>query len=380
MGFKEWMLIGTAGLFLHSQAKKNRDEQEKEELKHAALTQKLECERATREKEHEDYMKSLQQKSKEAARKRNVDRKRQDMPCFFCDGLTQKNFDTMAHQVATQVTRIKSIRVEHAVVYGTVESQTGLTEWGFKADFNNWGHVTGAYWLSTENDDSAIPEFFGKSLSSLIRDYLKEKRVFVEDYSAVVNDNKTLETLTALDTQYHEKFFQRFFKRGYYTVQLLHPIEHYYGEHLYPVISLIKKYGFTNIKCYPIEDIDATSSCYPYEVAKISIGGMTEFDSDYPFQHNSEVIIHYHDKLKITISVSPNKFRRKNYIEVGNYLQELGFSQIYERKIRDIKTGIITKEGSVASVFIEDGEEIPIVKGTTYLYDQKIIITYHTRK
>ncbi len=44
------------------------------------------------------------------------------------------------------------------VVYGIVESQSGLSEWSFTIDFNDYGHITGEYWITTDNDDSIIPE------------------------------------------------------------------------------------------------------------------------------------------------------------------------------------------------------------------------------
>lgn len=61
--------------------------------------------------------------------------------------------------------------------------------------------------------------------------------------------------------------------------------------------------------------------------------------------------------------------------------QDLGFVEIYERQIRDLVIGFIKKDGMVESVLIEeDGEETSIVRGKNYLYDTKIIITYHTYK
>ncbi len=60
------------------------------------------------------------------------------------------------------------------VVYGVVQSQSGISEWNFKLDFNDYGHITGTYWLSSDNDDSNIPERFGDLIRSAINNYSSE--------------------------------------------------------------------------------------------------------------------------------------------------------------------------------------------------------------
>jgi hypothetical protein len=39
-----------------------------------------------------------------------------------------------------------------------VGSISGLSTWEAEIGFNHYGHLTGAYWLDTENTDSLIPE------------------------------------------------------------------------------------------------------------------------------------------------------------------------------------------------------------------------------
>jgi hypothetical protein len=351
MALWDWVLVGVAGLSLRACAERQDDDNEKTE----AWLQDIE-------------------------RKRAVNKKRKNTPCRFRDGLTQGDFDRLARSEARRIQRIKSVRTENAVVYGTVESQSGLTEWEFSVDFNNWGHVTGTYWTTAENEDSSIPKHYGSNLSSAIGSFLRERYIYLEDFSDFVDANKTLETSTGLDTQYRESFFQRLFKKGYRTVKVGNSLEHYCGEHLYPVVSLLKKRGFVNIKCCAMEDIDNKSDKYVYEVEKISIAGMTKVDYDYPFQHNVEVIIYYHSKRRILMPVSAKKLRKRNYIEVGDYLQELGFSEIFERKINDVILGVVKKVGAVEDVLVDNGDETPIAQGSTYFYDEKIIITYHVRK
>ena len=57
----------------------------------------------------------------------------------------------------------------------------------------------------------------------------------------------------------------------------------------------------------------------------------------------------------------------------------MGFSNIRERKIKDLILGWITKNGSVEKVLIEcDGKEVPIKRNHLYDYDAEIVIEYHT--
>ena len=48
-------------------------------------------------------------------------------------------------------------------------------------------------------------------------------------------------------------------------------------------------------------------------------------------------------------------------LKVGDELESMGFSNIYERKINDLVTGWIKKNGSVEEVLVEiNDKEIPI--------------------
>ena len=67
-------------------------------------------------------------------------------------------------------------------------------------------------------------------------------------------------------------------------------------------------------------------------------------------------------------------------LKVGDELESMGFSNIYERKINDLVTGWIKKNGSVEEVLVEiNDKEVPINKNQLYEFDTKIIILYHDR-
>ena len=106
MAFGEWVAVGAAGIFLHSQAKKNREEREQDEC------------------EHEEYLHDLRQREAEWDRKRKVNSARRNMPCFFADGMTQQDFEMLAYSAAKKIKRIKTVIVRGATVFASVESQT----------------------------------------------------------------------------------------------------------------------------------------------------------------------------------------------------------------------------------------------------------------
>lgn len=97
------------------------------------------------------------------------------------------------------------------------------------------------------------------------------------------------------------------------------------------------------------------------------------------FPENAKVVITYHVKQEINFPYAMDYFRKQNYIMVEKQLQRMGFSNISERKIKDLVTGWMIKDGFVEEIFIiNGGKESPICKDYSYEYDAKIIITYHT--
>lgn len=69
------------------------------------------------------------------------------------------------------IRRITSLYAEGAMVYGTVHSQSGISDWCFSVDFNDYGKLTGAYWISTDNNDSDIPKVVADRIAQQISNY-----------------------------------------------------------------------------------------------------------------------------------------------------------------------------------------------------------------
>lgn len=329
MAFSDWLIIGALGMFV------------KKGLASAAE------EREQREREYRQFEEERQKSEAESARRDDVDAKRKYTPCKFKDGITYEDFSEIANRAQKRIKRIKEINISGAVIYCAVESQTGYSDWDFRVDFNDWGHVTGTYWKRTENYDSNIPKHFGDMVSGDIHQLLRDRNIKLPEFSDYVDDNKELGTSSGLSYFQKVGFFKKVFSQEQQVVANVDS-QDLLGEHIYMVISMLKSNGFKNIKSIPIKDVGKHSDKYIFEVEQVVVNGVSFFEIGDSFAESSEIIITYHVKQEITVPYAMNFFKKKHYITVGDQLQDMGFSNIYERKIKDLVTGWITKDGLLA--------------------------------
>ena len=289
-------------------------------------------------------------------------------------------FESFAKEVGKKIKRINSIQVNGPVIMCNVDSNTGFSDWNFKVDFNNWGHITGTFWIKTENYDSSIPGYYGRKLSGLIQEYYKERGITLRDLSDYVDRNHDLLKDGLLEYSYKPNLFDRIFRKNNKNVVITYGTEDLIGEHLYPVISMLLDSGFRNIKSVSISDINNKSENYIFQVEKVIIDGCDRFDSGMQYKESSKVCIYYHDKQTIKMLFSEKDAKNKNHITVGRELQKLGFTELYESEIEDLIIGLLVKEGAVERVLLDGDEGKPIIKGAHYTYDQEIVIVYHTKR
>lgn len=127
-------------------------------------------EKKAREK-REEIERAFQVAEREAREAREKEARRINSQCKFLDGISEDEFKSIAIHSGKGIKRLSEVSVEGPIVYGTVQSQSGISEWYFKIDFNDFGHVTGRYWLSTDNYDSNIPDRLAETISSAIINY-----------------------------------------------------------------------------------------------------------------------------------------------------------------------------------------------------------------
>jgi len=111
--------------------------------------------------------------SRKAAREHQ---RRVGSPLSFDDGITEQEFARIAETAARGLPRLESVHVDGMTCAVRVRSNSGLSTWTARVDFNDYGHLTGTYWLKTENADSIIPEHLAKVIQAEIRGRLASSR------------------------------------------------------------------------------------------------------------------------------------------------------------------------------------------------------------
>lgn len=96
------------------------------------------------------------------------EKRRRNTPCQFTDANLQSQFISLVELSAKPIKRLTATVSEH-MVYGTVRSQSGISSWEFRLDFNDYGRVTGEYWCYSDNNDSKIPKSLGDSIKNGLR-------------------------------------------------------------------------------------------------------------------------------------------------------------------------------------------------------------------
>lgn len=107
-------------------------------------------------------------------KKKMEEQKRRNTICDFSDGISEEQFGLLAHKAGKHIKRLTDLYVKGPVIYGSVRSQSGITEWNFKIDFNDYGHITGRYWIRTDNDDSSIPDHIADNVKKMIKEFVED--------------------------------------------------------------------------------------------------------------------------------------------------------------------------------------------------------------
>ncbi len=96
---------------------------------------------------------------------------RKNTVCRFDGEISKEEFYVMVKRGGKGIRRITSLYAEGTMVCGTVRSQSGISDWCFRIDFNDYGELTGTYWISTDNNDSDIPKIVADRIAQQISDY-----------------------------------------------------------------------------------------------------------------------------------------------------------------------------------------------------------------
>ena len=81
---------------------------------------------------------------------------RKNTPFIFPYNLTEAEFKQIATSVAKPIKRLVKVTVKNQFVRGTVRTQSGINTWEFTIDFNDYGTLTGEYWIRHNENIEAI--------------------------------------------------------------------------------------------------------------------------------------------------------------------------------------------------------------------------------
>ena len=114
-------------------------------------------------------IKEANDKAKAAAAEEEL---RRNTPCLFDNGISETVFNDIVIDQAKRIKRL-TVEVKGAVVSGTVRSQSGISDWYFTSDFNDYGKITGKYWLKSDNGQSDIPTVVSDRIAEDIKKQLE---------------------------------------------------------------------------------------------------------------------------------------------------------------------------------------------------------------
>ena len=136
--------------------------------------------------------------------------------------------------------------------------------------------------------------------------------------------------------------------------------------------------GFTNIEIRKITDLSLKERKKSEIVTEVIIGNKNNFSSKSKFFSNEKIIIVYHTTKKIFPPITSKAAKGKDYKDIVTEFKNKGFVNIKTKKIKDLVTGWITKDGEVDSITINSKNDYTTLD--EFEEDAEVIINYHTFK
>ena len=324
--------------------------------------------------------------------------RRRKIKCSFDEGITKEEFSNIVSKVTKRIKRIKNVSITETVICGSVESQSGISTWSFLIDFNDYGHLTGKHWVTSDNEESNIPYRVGDMIEQEIKMILLEKGCQIsssasEEKPTVCNDNTKDQPQKKRSSKKKHRFLKFIailvlfciasFSAFMYLQSANHIVMPFSTDALIDsnyttVLSKLTNAGFTNIYLNELNDLEYKSVEKEYLVTAVSIDGDSVFMKGEKHSKDAKVVITYHSLALISAPLTNKDAKGKDYLYVKNAFIDAGFAKIEVTSKPDLILGWFTKEGTVESVKIEGDSKYTL--DDTYRPDVEIIITYHTCK
>ena len=252
---------------------------------------------------------------KKAEAEKQEKESRKNIPCDFDNGISYKEFKQIVFDNAKRIGRIKYWEVSGPIVKCTVESNTGISDWNFEIDYNDYGEISGDYWIWTQNDDSAIPRKLADDIRYDLRneldaiDYIPKSKIKTQNKSETNKSNLkwiitllviTILSLLVLAAYPHiSKFFNYLIHEDDNKPQCVVRMssDDMIGQDYKIIGRLFENSGFQNIKYEKHDDVIFGFKHDVGEVESVSIGGKFSFSEGELFPYDSTVRIKYHTKV-----------------------------------------------------------------------------------
>ena len=357
----------------------------------------------------------------EEERKTREDEIRKNTPCNFENGISEGQFEFIVRQSGKHIKRLTNLSVNGPIVYGTIRTNSGLSEWNFKADFNDYGRITGKYWLSSDNEDSSIPTNIAEKISCMICSFPEifgqtktgtefEERVDSNIYENIKkSDTDATENINLKKAKHQsessfsqkmniiKKKIKAFFLKLSLFLLLFIAIFTFYkyrekqknkeigissseaiGQDYRKITKKLEKAGFINIHTNPQYDLEIKEINSENTISKIEIHRETEFTASSQYPYDTPIEVTFHTLKKINVPFSAKSARKMDYEKLELMVREAGFVNVNTQATYDLITGWIFSDGTVDKITI-NGED-KFSKNSSYRPDAEVIIIYHTFK
>lgn len=333
---------------------------------------------------------------KEADELKREEKRRKSIPCQFDNGISEMEFQVFVKQIGRKIRRVTQLSIEGPIVYGEVISQSGLTKWNFEIDFNDYGHVTGKYWIFTENNDSNIPTY----ISDCVKEFIEGVGMYEEadyDFDEPVDSENDIKIKYSnfREKAHRDSYIKKenvkrnsivilavcmivFVLGSYFELRRLIPMEYssktLVGLEYTQVVQNLHKAGFTNIHKQKISDLPIECEEKENLVTKVKLEYGDKFDKHTKYPVDSKIIVVYHTVSVYSAPLSSKEAKGMNYQDVIRKFKKAGFTNISTSIKYDVITGWLTDNGEVKSVTV-NGEKIDL--SDKFRPDAKIVVTYH---
>ena len=347
----------------------------------------------------------IREDNKEQAKRIEESNRRKNTTFHYPREISCEKFEEIVRQSIRPIKKkIQDIYVANGIVYGTVISQSGLSEWSFTLDFNDYGKLTGNFWLTSENHDSHLPERLGNVIQNQINRLLNNTGCDVEDESeedietTIDNEDAPIETQQEpLNPQKpswasrHKGFIfiaillsivLTFGSYAYYEYQKLIPIgyeeELLVGLDYNEVMEKLENQGFTYVTTENISDLSLDEETNANLVTDIRLEEKPTFDENTKYSYDKRIVVVYHSLKLCSAPVTSKDAKGTKYTDIMDKFNKVGFVNVKTNVLYDIITGWVTEDGEVKSITINGEEDFDIYD--QFRPDAEVIITYHTYK